>query len=84
MAVKRATALAYTPGDSAPRVVAAGRGPEAERIIELARAAGVEIVADATLAALLDAGTEVGDYVPSWCWQAVAEILACVLAEERA
>ncbi len=83
MAVKRAAALAYNVGDPAPRVIAAGRGAAAERVVELARAAGVKIVEDAALAALIDASTEVGDYIPSWCWGAVAEILAFVLAEEH-
>jgi flagellar biosynthesis protein len=79
---KKAAAVSYTPEDPAPRIVASGRDRDADRIIALARAAGVEIVEDAALAALLDAGSP-GDYVPAWCWDAVAKILAFVLAKEE-
>ena len=80
---KKASALLYNTGDYAPRLIAKGQGIAAERIIFTAREAGVEIVEDAALAALLDAGVEVGDLVPPWCWEAVANILAFVLAEEK-
>jgi len=77
----RASALSYDTDDIAPRIVAKGRGREAERIVELATMAGVEIVEDAALAALLDA-TDVGAYIPAECWQAVAAVLAFIMAEE--
>jgi flagellar biosynthesis protein len=64
--------------------VASGRGREAERIISLAREAGVEIVEDPALAALLDVGIKAGDFIPVWCWEAAAKILAFVLAEDKA
>ena len=51
--MRTASAIAYDDEEPAPRVVAKGRGREAERMIELAAAAGVEIVEDAALAALL-------------------------------
>jgi flagellar biosynthesis protein len=79
---KKASALSYTPADPAPRIIASGRGRDAERIIGLARAAGIEIVEDAALAALLDAGSP-GECIPPWCWDAVAKILAFVLAKEE-
>ena len=56
---------------------------EAEKIIALAREAGVEIVEDMALATLLDAGVKPGDFIPPWCWEAVAKILAFVLSEEE-
>lgn len=77
----KAAAIAYTPSHPAPRVVAAGKGREAERILAAAREAGVTIVEDPGLAAMLEA-VEPGDYIPSWCWEAVARILAFVLARE--
>jgi len=63
--------------------LAKGRGWEAERIVALAREAGIEIVEDTALAALLDAGVKPGDFIPPWCWEAVAKILAFVLSEEE-
>jgi flagellar biosynthesis protein len=77
-----ASALAYDASDIAPRIVAKGRGREAERIVELAAAAGVEVVDDAALAALLDA-TDIGACIPADCWEAVAAVLAFVMAEEE-
>jgi type III secretion system FlhB-like substrate exporter len=80
--VKKASALSYEPADLAPRIAASGRDREAERIIALARSAGIEIVEDPVLAALLN-DAKPGDYIPSWCWEAVAKILAFVLKKER-
>ena len=81
--LKKASALAYNREEGIPRLLAKGRGREAERIIALAREAGVEIVEDTALAALLDAGVKPGDFIPPWCWEAVAKILAFVLSEEE-
>jgi len=80
---KKASALGYESGAPAPQIIAQGSGREAERIVEIAREAGVVIVENEALASMLDAGCSVGDYVPPWCWEAVAGILAFVLAEER-
>jgi type III secretion system FlhB-like substrate exporter len=80
--VKKAAALAYSPEMIAPRIIAAGRGREAERIIALARDAGVAVFEAPELEALLDAG-KTGDYIPEWCWETAAKILAWVLAEEK-
>jgi len=75
---KIASAICYSPGESAPVLLASGRGREAERIIEIAREAGIEVVEDASLAALLDTGVKPGDFIPPWCWEAAAKILAFV------
>jgi type III secretion system FlhB-like substrate exporter len=80
--VKKASAIAYTPEMIAPRIVAAGRGREAERIIALARDAGVAVLEAPELEALLDVA-QTGDYIPEWCWETMAKILAWVIAEER-
>ena len=81
--MKKASALAYNREEGIPRLLVKGRGFEAERIIALAREAGIEIVEDTALAALLDAGVKPGDFIPPWCWEAVAKILAFVLSEEE-
>jgi flagellar biosynthesis protein FlhB len=80
--MKRASAIAYNDEEGVPKLLAKGRDREAEKIIALAREAGIEIVEDSALAALLDAGVKPGDFVPPWCWEAVAKILAFVLSKE--
>jgi flagellar biosynthesis protein len=73
---RRAAALRYDAGsDEAPRVVAAGRGLIADRIIAEARAAGVPVRDDAALAEAL-AGLDLGAQVPEDLYRAVAEALA--------
>lgn len=69
----RAAALRYERGKT-PRVVAAGRGEIARRIVEEARAAGVPVRDDAPLADALSA-LELDAEVPDVLWAAVAEAL---------
>ncbi|MDR0878638.1 MAG: EscU/YscU/HrcU family type III secretion system export apparatus switch protein [Treponema sp.] len=80
---KTASAIAYSPEDPAPRLIAAGKGREAERIIAAAEEAGVAIVEDPALAALLDTGIKIGDTIPVWCWEAAAKILSFVLMKDK-
>jgi len=75
---KLASALRYLPGDPAPAVLALGRDREAEYIIAVAQEAGVAVVEDAALAALLDSSVKPGDFIPPWCWEAAAKILVFV------
>ena len=70
---RHAAALRYE-GTGAPKVVAAGRGEIARRIIEEAKAAGVPIRDDAALAESL-ARLEVSTEIPEELWVAVAEAL---------
>ena len=81
--MRRASALAYNREEGVPRLLVKGKGWQAEQIIALAREAGIEIVEDTALAALLDAGVKPGDFIPPWCWETVAKILAFVLSEEE-
>ena len=79
----RTAALRYT-GTGAPRVVAAGRGHVAARILERAKEAGVPVHRDPELADAL-AHMALGDEVPEELWAAVAEALAWAYAvSERA
>jgi type III secretion system FlhB-like substrate exporter len=80
---KQAAALGYTPGKPAPELLAKGRGREADRIVELALKAGIRVLENAPLAALLDSHVKVGDYIPEQCWELVAKILAFVIAKEK-
>jgi flagellar biosynthesis protein len=65
-------------------LLARGSDKGAERIIALAQEAGITVVEDPSLAALLDEGAQVGDIIPVWCWEAAAKILAFVAAEDHA
>jgi flagellar biosynthesis protein len=78
---KVAAALSY-PGHGAPKVVAAGKGLLAERILELAREAGVPTREDGALAQAL-AELELGSEVPPLLYQAVAEALVWALRLDR-
>jgi len=81
--VKKASAVVYNRDEGIPRLLAKGRGREAEQIITLARESGIEIVENTALAAMLDAGVKPGDFIPPWCWEAAAKILAFVLSKEE-
>jgi len=77
-AKRRAVALRYdAERDSAPKMVAKGRGYLAERILELAQEHGVHVHHDPDMVAIL-AKLEVEDEVPAELYQAVAEILAFI------
>jgi flagellar biosynthetic protein FlhB len=74
-----AVALAYRPGEmAAPRVVAKGRGFIAERIKEIARESGVEVLENRPLCRALYKGVKVGREVPAVLYRAVAQVLAYV------
>jgi flagellar biosynthesis protein len=72
-----AVALGYEPGRRAPEILARGAGLLAERILELAKAAGVPVRQDADLTEVL-AGLDVGAEIPPELYEAVAEVLAFV------
>jgi flagellar biosynthesis protein len=72
---KEAAALSYEAGETAPRVVASGRGYVAERIIAAAQEAGVPVKSDPALARALSA-LDLGEEVPEAMYRAVAETLA--------
>ena len=74
---KLAAAIAYSPEDPSPQLLASGRDRQAERIIAIAQEAGIEVVEDPALASMLDS-VKPGDFIPPWCWEAAAKILAFV------
>ena len=75
---KKAIAILYEDGDnSAPKVIASGKGTIAEKIIETAQEAGIHIQQDANLVELL-AKVDVGEEIPVELYQTVAEVLAFV------
>lgn len=72
-----AVALAYNPGDTAPRILATGKGHMARRIIEEAEAHDVPFYKDSKLAETLST-LEIGEAIPSELYEVVAEILVFV------
>lgn len=75
---KKAVALRYeSEKDSAPRVVAKGRGFIAQKIIELARQHGVPMKEDDALVEVLSK-LDIYEEIPVELYKAVAEILVFV------
>lgn len=70
-----AVALTYTPGESAPRVVAKGRGLIAQEIIARAREAGVFVHESPELVGLL-MQVDLDERIPPQLYVAIAELLA--------
>lgn len=70
-----AVALKYAPGDSAPTVVAKGRGLIADEIIARAREHGVFVHESPELVTLLSQ-VNLDDHIPPALYVAVAELLA--------
>jgi flagellar biosynthesis protein len=71
---RHAAALSYDGTGAAPKVVAAGRGHIAERILQEAREAGVPIRDDRALAESLSK-LKLDTEIPEDLWMAVAEAL---------
>ena len=79
---KKAVALSYDVEDGAPKVLAAGQGYLAEKIIEKAEQADVPLYRDDELVkSLLD--LEIGELIPAELYEVVAEILVYVDKMER-
>lgn len=74
---KTAVALGYEPGDKAPRIIAAGKGELAQKIIDKAKESNVPLHKDEKLAGTLSK-LEIGDTIPPELYEVVAEILVFV------
>jgi flagellar biosynthesis protein len=79
---REAVALAYSTTDSAPRVVAKGRGLIAEEIVARAREHGVFVHESADLVALL-MQVDLDARIPPQLYVAVAELLAWIYRLEH-
>lgn len=77
-----AVALRYAQGDTAPQVVAKGRGLVAEAIIERAREHGVYVHQSRELVSLL-MQVDLDERIPPHLYVAVAELLAWLYREDR-
>ena len=74
---KTAVAVAYNPGEVAPKILAVGKGEVAERIIETAKENDVPFYRDNKLAETLSR-LQIGDTIPPELYEVVAEILVFV------
>lgn len=74
---KTAVAVAYNPGEVAPKILAVGKGEVAERIIETAKENDVPFYQDNKLAETLSR-LQIGDTIPPELYEVVAEILVFV------
>lgn len=79
---RTAVALSYDPNESAPIVIASGKGYLADKIIENAKEADVPVHKDPKLAETL-AKIEIGDMIPPELYEVVAEILVFVDKMDR-
>ncbi len=70
---RKAVALQYSPGDTAPVIVASGMGYMAEKIVEVAADSGVPIYEDNSLATILTQ-FKLGQEIPEELYQAIVEI----------
>ncbi|MBX9849021.1 MAG: EscU/YscU/HrcU family type III secretion system export apparatus switch protein [Rhodocyclaceae bacterium] len=77
-----AVALAYAPGDAAPKVVARGRGLIAEEIINRAKSHGVYVHESPELVTLL-LQVDIDENIPPQLYVAVAELLAWLYQVEE-
>ena len=80
--IKQAVALSYDPDEAAPKVIAAGKGKLAERIIEEAQEALIPVHRDDKLADTLSR-LDIGDMIPPELYEVVAEILVFVDAMDK-
>lgn len=80
--IKTAVAIAYEPGDEAPKILATGKGEIAEKIIERAKEEDVPFYKDSKLANTLSK-LEIGDMIPPELYEVVAEILVFVDKMDR-
>lgn len=74
---RTAVAISYDINDSAPKILATGKGAVADKIIEKAKEADVPLYKDNKLANTLSK-LQIGDMIPPELYEVVAEILVFV------
>ncbi len=72
-----AVALAYNPGDDAPKILATGKGHIAQKILDEAEANDIPFYKDSQLAETLSK-LQIGDTIPPELYEVVAQILVFV------
>ena len=79
---RRAVALRYWAGLPAPFLAAKAEGRAVDRLLAIAREAGIPIMKDSPLANAVFP-LEVGDYVPEKCFEILAKVFAFVKSIEE-
>lgn len=74
---KTAIALGYDPKETAPKVLAVGKGALADKILTKAKEEDVPIHRDEKLAKTLSR-LEIGEFIPPELYEVVAEVLVFV------
>ena len=77
MEERTAVAVAYEPGEVAPKILATGKGAVADKIIQTAKENDVPLYQDNQLADTLSR-LQIGDMIPPELYEVVAEILVFV------
>lgn len=81
---KKAAALKYnSSADNAPKILAAGKGFIAEKILEIAKEKNITIYKDPVLVEAL-VKLEIGQEIPAELYRAVAEVLAFIYSADIA
>lgn len=81
--IKKAVALRYDQSkENAPRVVATGRGRQAERILQVARESELPVYEDPTLVEMLSY-LDLGSEIPESLYAMVAEVLVFVYSLDK-
>nr|WP_271716102.1 EscU/YscU/HrcU family type III secretion system export apparatus switch protein [Anaeromicropila herbilytica] len=75
--VKTAVAISYDADDTAPRIIASGKGYVADKMVQVAKESDVPVHKDEKLANTLSK-LEIGEYIPSELYGVVAEVLLFV------
>ncbi|WP_058485543.1 EscU/YscU/HrcU family type III secretion system export apparatus switch protein [Defluviitalea phaphyphila] len=75
--IRKAVAIRYEKGNTAPEVLAKGKGVIAENIMNKAKEENIPIYEDHKLADMLTE-LEIGDLIPPELYEVVAEILVFV------
>lgn len=79
---RTAVALSYDPDETAPKIIASGKGYVADKIIKQASDNNIPIHKDDALANTLSR-LELGSYIPAELYEVVAEILVFVDKMDR-
>ncbi len=74
---KKAVAIKYDREDTAPKVIASGKGAIAENILDKAEEEKISIVEDEALVNELTK-VDIGDYIPEELYEVVAKVLLFV------
>ncbi len=80
--LKKAAALAYKPGELAPKITAMGKGEVAERIVKTAKENNVPVFENSELVETL-LNLDIGDQIPPELYGVVAEILVFISNLDR-